>query len=234
MTYGLIADLRRSLPVAGRARRRAPATRSPMALGMVPAVLFGHAALPPQLQLVPPWMTTLTSMFLHGGWPHLLGNMLYLWLFGRGVEDRARRRALSRLLSPLRHRGGADASAIDPCSTAADDRRERRHRRRSRAPISCSTRAAMSWCCSGSSSSCGSSRVPAVILLGIWFLLQLFGRAWRPRREPGVAVWAHVGGFLTGMALVVPFRRRGVRLFHPARTTSFSLAQPRRQRGPWG
>src|SRR5580658_7863769 len=57
-----------------------------LAYGMIPAVLFGHAELPAHLRLVAPWMTIFTSMFLHGGWLHILGNMLYLWLFGRGVE----------------------------------------------------------------------------------------------------------------------------------------------------
>src|ERR1700723_306157 len=56
-------------------------------LGMVPAVLFGHASLVPRLHLVPAWATIFTSMFLHGGWLHLIGNMIYLWIFARGVES---------------------------------------------------------------------------------------------------------------------------------------------------
>ena len=54
---------------------------------MIPAELFGSAHLAPYLRVVPPWATLLTSMFLHGGWFHLLGNMLYLWIFGNNVED---------------------------------------------------------------------------------------------------------------------------------------------------
>ena len=56
-------------------------------LGVIPAVLLGRGDLPPELALVPPAMTTLTSMFMHGGWMHLIGNMLYLWIFGDNVED---------------------------------------------------------------------------------------------------------------------------------------------------
>jgi membrane associated rhomboid family serine protease len=56
-------------------------------LGLIPAVLFGSAQLPPELRLVPAPISILTSMFLHGGWMHLLGNMLYLWIFGNNVED---------------------------------------------------------------------------------------------------------------------------------------------------
>ena len=47
--------------------------------GMIPGVLFGTAHLPAQLHAVPAWMTLFTSMFLHGGWLHLIGNMLFLW-----------------------------------------------------------------------------------------------------------------------------------------------------------
>jgi len=56
-------------------------------LGMIPAVLFGSAHLALHLYLVPPWATVLTSMFLHGGWFHLTGNMLFLWIFGNNAED---------------------------------------------------------------------------------------------------------------------------------------------------
>src|SRR5258705_415357 len=56
-------------------------------LGMLPAVVFGYAALPPWLAFVPRYATIVTSMFLHGGWMHFLGNMLYLWIFGKGVEN---------------------------------------------------------------------------------------------------------------------------------------------------
>ena len=57
------------------------------ALGVIPASLFGYGQLPPELAVVPPWATVFTSMFLHGGWLHLGGNMLYLWIFGNNVED---------------------------------------------------------------------------------------------------------------------------------------------------
>ena len=55
--------------------------------GMVPAVLFGYRELPPALAIIPPLATLVTSMFLHGGWGHLGGNMLFLWIFGNNVED---------------------------------------------------------------------------------------------------------------------------------------------------
>src|SRR5690606_26355127 len=55
------------------------------ALGVIPAVFLGHGELPPELAAVPPAATMFTSMFMHGGWMHLLGNMLYLWIFGDNV-----------------------------------------------------------------------------------------------------------------------------------------------------
>ena len=55
--------------------------------GLIPAVLLGSAHLAPHLRVLPPWATVLTSMFLHGGWFHLIGNMVFLWIFGNNVED---------------------------------------------------------------------------------------------------------------------------------------------------
>jgi membrane associated rhomboid family serine protease len=56
-------------------------------LSAIPAVLWGEARLPDELYLIPAWATLISSMFLHGGWMHLFGNMLFLWVFGDNVED---------------------------------------------------------------------------------------------------------------------------------------------------
>ncbi len=55
---------------------------------MIPAVLFGYSELSSQLKIVPAYLTLITSMFLHGGWMHLLGNMTYLYIFGDNIEER--------------------------------------------------------------------------------------------------------------------------------------------------
>src|SRR5213596_3684275 len=59
--------------------------------GAIPAVIFGSGNLPPEVEAIPetipPVLTIFTSMFLHGGFMHLIGNMLYLWIFGNNVED---------------------------------------------------------------------------------------------------------------------------------------------------
>ena len=55
--------------------------------GLIPSVLLGHNQLPPDLYRISPTMTILTSMFMHGGFMHLIGNMLYLWIFADNIED---------------------------------------------------------------------------------------------------------------------------------------------------
>jgi len=57
-----------------------------LALGVIPASLLQGALLPEALRWVSPELTLITSMFLHGGFMHLIGNMLYLWIFGDNVE----------------------------------------------------------------------------------------------------------------------------------------------------
>src|SRR5205807_2514742 len=57
-----------------------------MVFGLVPGQLFGVIEPDPRLPAIAPWMTIFTSMFMHGGWLHLLGNMLYLWIFGDNIE----------------------------------------------------------------------------------------------------------------------------------------------------
>ena len=57
------------------------------ALGAIPAVLLTDARLPPDLSWVPRYVTPFTSMFLHASWMHLLGNLLFLWIYGDNVED---------------------------------------------------------------------------------------------------------------------------------------------------
>ena len=56
-------------------------------LGTIPSVLFGIRDLSPDLVIIPESFTTITSLFLHGGWMHLIFNMLFLWVFGDNVED---------------------------------------------------------------------------------------------------------------------------------------------------
>jgi membrane associated rhomboid family serine protease len=197
-----------------------------LAYGMVPALLFGYAKLPSALHAVPPAATLITSMFLHGGVLHLLGNMLYLWIFGKGVETAlgAPRFLLFYLLCGVA--AALTQALTDPTSEVP-----------------------MIGASGAIAGTLGAYLVlhpranvvvfvwilvfirlitlPAVILLGIWFALQLVSALSMDPGEPGVAFWAHVGGFLSGMALVLVMRREGVVLMQPRRSPPFAVAPPR-------
>ena len=58
-----------------------------LTFGMVPALIFGYSELSQSLNIIPPVLSIITSMFLHGGWMHLIGNMTYLYIFGDNVEE---------------------------------------------------------------------------------------------------------------------------------------------------
>jgi membrane associated rhomboid family serine protease len=63
------------------------ASDATQALGLVPAVLTGREMLPPGIAVIPAWATAFTYMFMHGGFWHLAGNMLFLWIFGNNIEE---------------------------------------------------------------------------------------------------------------------------------------------------
>jgi membrane associated rhomboid family serine protease len=196
------------------------------ALGMIPAVLFGSAQLPPELRLVPAPLSVVTSMFLHGGWMHLLGNMLYLWIFGNNVED-----SMGRGRFVVFYLLCGTAAALVQGLAAPN----------SEIPMI------------GASGAIGGVlgaylmlhpranvrmlfiilffirviSVPAAVVLGLWFVMQFISGATTPTADDGgVAFWAHVGGFLTGAVLVPFFKRREVRLFEGPHTRAFQVMPP--------
>lgn len=186
-----------------------------ISLGVIPSVLFNIKFLSPELIVVPPVMTIFTSMFLHGGWMHLIGNMLYLWIFGNNVEDVMGhgRFIIFYFLCGI---AAVLAQAIpDP---------------QSEIPM-----VGASGAISGVLGAyillyphariliaiplgfyIHTTRLPAGIVLGLWFILQLVNSSFAGS-EGGVAFGAHIGGFVSGMVLILFFRRKGVRLFKPAR-----------------
>lgn len=148
-----------------------------------------------------------TSMFMHAGLAHLLGNMLYLWIFGDNVED-----VLGHfryllfylagglvasfthiLLYPTSMVPTVGASGAIAATLGAYLILFPRHRVVSIIPLGFFIQIA---------------RVPAVLVLGLWFLLQLFEGALSlgMTQLGGVAFWAHIGGFVFGM-LVGPILR---------------------------
>jgi membrane associated rhomboid family serine protease len=152
------------------------------------------------------WYTPLTSMFLHGSWFHLLGNMWFLWLFGNNVEDSMGRLryAAFYILCGLAAAGfqvfltpgsaipmiGA-SGAISGIMGAYVLLYPRVRVHMLVVLVVFITRIV----------------VPAYLMLGYWFLLQLIGgTATAGTESGGTAFWAHVGGFIAGALLVVPFR----------------------------
>jgi membrane associated rhomboid family serine protease len=186
-------------------------------LGAIPGELMGRVAAGTTVPLgrglgcvveaSPNWLSPLTSMFLHGGWFHIIGNMWFLWVFGDNVEDS---------MGPVRFLvfyvlcGLAAVAAqvlVNPAS-----------------PIPMV----------GASGAIGGVMgayallfprvpvhmlvflgfyvdrisVPAFMMLGYWFLLQIVGGIPSLQGDgAGVAFFAHVGGFLAGLALVPLFRK---------------------------
>lgn len=173
-------------------------------LGVIPAVLLGHARLPPEIELVPPLLTVFSSMFLHGGWLHLAGNMLYLWIFGDNIEDRLG--SLRFLLFYLACGAAAVFAQAMP------------------APESVVPMVGASGAISGVLGAyllwfprarvlvlvpfgfvLQAIRLPAVWVLGLWFLVQLLSSLAAPEGEGGVAFRAHLGGFVAGLLLAPLF-----------------------------
>lgn len=184
--YGMVpGDLLRTLP---------PGSFFPIAPGLVC-----------QLGGTPAWYTLFTSMFMHGGWLHIIGNMWFLWVFGNSVEDAMGhlRFLVFYLICGLAAGGLQLILSTDPAVPMI-----------------------------GASGAIGgvmgayillyprvrvhlllilgffvtTITVPAVFMLAYWFILQLIGGFTSIEHQGGgVAFWAHVGGFTTGAALAYLF-----------------------------
>ncbi|MEO7985868.1 MAG: rhomboid family intramembrane serine protease [Gemmatimonadales bacterium] len=189
-------------------------SRSVCELGLIPGELLGRVAEGTTLRLSPVstcllgiernWYTPITSMFMHGGWLHLLGNMWFLWLFGNNIEDSMGRvpylifyllcglaaAATQTFISPSSIIPMVGASgAISGVMGAYVILYPRVRVHMVVILVVFITRIA----------------VPAYLMLGYWFLLQLLGGS-VATAEGGVAFWAHVGGFLAGAVLISIFK----------------------------
>ena len=182
------------------------------AFGAVPAEITRGIELTPALPL-PPELTLFTSMFLHGGLLHLGGNMIFLWIFGNNVEDSVGhlRFLLFYLLCGLVAAGAH--IVFNP---------------ESRLPM-IGASGAVSGVLSAYFLLYPRARVltliligffiqtvlvPAAFFIGLWFFIQ-FVAGWSSlgSQKGGVAWFAHVGGFLAGIPLLLLFKKRKVRLF---------------------
>ncbi len=184
--------------------------------GAIPAVIFGRESLPPEVMAVPASFTLITSMFLHGGLLHLIGNMLYLWIFGNNIEDAMGHvrfllfylvcgviAAMSHAMldpgsvMPMIGASGAISGVLGAYLLLYP-----RARVLVLIPLGF-----LFW----------RMYVPAGFVLGFWFVFQLLSGAVSVGGGGGGVAWfAHIGGFLAGMFLIGFFKRRSVRFFNPA------------------
>ena len=153
----------------------------------------------------PIYLSLLTSMFMHGGWLHILGNMLYLWIFGDQIESLlGHGRFLVFYLAcglaasaaqilvgpdsvvPSLGASGAIAGVLGAYLVKFPRNRVRVLAMRG-----------------------GMTELPAMVVLGLWIVLQLVSQVSTPAGEAtGVAYMAHIGGFVTGLVLVFALGRR--------------------------
>lgn len=200
------------------------------AYGFIPARFFGEARLPAALEVLPAWLTPVSSMFLHGGLLHLGGNMLFLWVFGDNVEDSMGRARFFVFYIACGIAAALAQAAADTASTTPMVGASGAIAGVLGAYILLHPRATVrTLVFLGFFVTI--IRVPAMIMLGLWFLLQFVSAASRPIGDSGVAFWAHVGGFLAGMVLVPVLRRRRIDLLQPPRSAAFEREPVR---GPWG
>ncbi|MEX0618529.1 MAG: rhomboid family intramembrane serine protease [Pseudohongiellaceae bacterium] len=162
----------------------------------------------------PAWHTLVTSMFMHGGWLHLIGNMWFLWIFGDNVEDTMGhvRFVVFYVLCGLAAAALQLVAGGDPAIPMV-----------------------------GASGAIGgvmgayvllyprvhvylliflgffvtTVAVPAVFMLGYWFVVQLVGGVSASGVGGGVAFWAHIGGFVAGALLILVFRNPAMLRRHP-------------------
>jgi membrane associated rhomboid family serine protease len=176
-------------------------------LGLVPARLLGGGQASCEHPLVPAELTILTAAFVHGSWLHLIGNMLFLWVFGDNVED-----AMGHVRFAIFYLLCAAAAGLAQALSA---------------PYSTDTVVGASGAIAGV---LGAYLVlhprvkvvallfrrvpvllPAYLLIGAWLVVQLASVWWGSNDT--VAWWAHIGGFVAGALLVVPMRDKRVPLF---------------------
>ncbi|MDX1623348.1 MAG: rhomboid family intramembrane serine protease [Gemmatimonadota bacterium] len=165
---------------------------------------YANATDAPPTHPGPFWITTVTSMFMHGGWMHIFGNMLFLWVFGDNVEE-----ALGHVKFLLFYLvcgvlAALAQIAIDPASDIP----------------SLGASGAISGILGAYVAMFPKQRVrvligravrhmPAVVVIGLWIAFQFvngIGQLAQTEETGGVAYAAHIGGFVAGLALVWVFR----------------------------
>ena len=188
--------------------------------GLIPSVLMGYDKFPLDLYAIPAYATIFSSMFMHGGFMHLIGNMLYMWIFADNIEDNLgpTKFIIFYLFSGI---GAAMAQVLMDTN--------------SQIPMI------------GASGAIGGVlgaylinhpnakvlvlipfgffsqliKIRALYVLGFWFLLQFINSSLMSSEGGGVAYAAHIGGFVSGMILILFFNKKAKR-------------KSKIIKGPWG
>jgi len=185
--------------------------------GAIPSVVTGEQRLPANVAVIPPILSMVTNVFLHGGWMHLIGNMWYLWIFGNNLEEAMGRLRfilfylLCGILASITHILFNMNSSIPSIGASG----------------------AISGVLGGYLMLYPRARVltliylgffvrlvqiPAAFMLGFWFVLQVLSGSMAGNQQGGgIAFWAHIGGFVAGILLVGLFKKKEVRFFHAVR-----------------
>jgi membrane associated rhomboid family serine protease len=148
----------------------------------------------------PIYLTLLSAMFMHGSWLHILGNMLYLWIFGDQIEHLIGRGrfivfyllcGLAASLAQILYSPGGVVPSLGASGAIAGVLGAylvKFPRNRIRVLVGR-----------------GVTTMPALLVLGLWIVLQFFAQVGTPAGQAtGVAYMAHIGGFVAGIALVLP------------------------------
>jgi len=190
--------------------------RAVLSFGAIPAVVINEKLLAPDLAVLPAWATIFTSIFMHGGWMHLIGNMLYLWIFGNNVEDSMGHvkffifymlcgviafvaHALQDIHStvPTVGASGAISGVLGAYLLLYPHARVLVV-----IPLGIVFH---------------TTRLPASIVLLLWFVLQIFSNLVTGSQGGGVAWGAHIGGFIAGVLLIPLFKDKKHRFFTAGR-----------------
>ena len=176
---------------------------------VIPARMFEGATLAPGVESVSPLLSLVTYRFLHGGWAHVIFNMLFLWVFGDNIEDAMGHARFLLFFLVCGAMGALVHGLIDTTSPI---------------PVIGA---------SGSISGVLGAylmlyprarllvllfvfiplRLPAIMVIGTFFAQDLLWAATNSPAALGTAVWAHIGGFITGAFLVIFMRNPWVSLW---------------------
>ena len=174
--------------------------------GVIPASLVHGVPIPDEIYRVPPTATLITSMFMHGGFMHLIGNMLYMWIFADNIEDEIGKvkfiifyllsgiaAALTQVflntesMIPMVGASGAIGGVLGAYIV-----NHPRAKVLVLIPLGFFSQIV---------------KIPAIFVLGIWFILQFVNSAFTSSAGGGVAYGAHIGGFVFGAVAILFFNR---------------------------